>query len=59
MARKGITLVDVILAVISLREQGRRPTPTNVRLELGRGSYSTITRLLRRLALVDTGSGEG
>lgn len=54
MARKGIGLTDVVIAVISLKKQGRRPTPTNVRLEMGKGSFSTITRLLRKLALVDT-----
>ncbi|WP_196304057.1 DNA-binding protein [Ralstonia solanacearum] len=44
---------DVVRACVSLRQQGRRLGPSNVRLELGRGSMTTISRHLRRLALRD------
>jgi hypothetical protein len=49
--RPGITLEDVMEAVQSLRRQGRRVGPVNVRLELGRGGYGTITEHLRTLGL--------
>jgi hypothetical protein len=48
--RKGITRVDVVRACIALIKQGRRIGPTNVRLELGTGSMSTISHHLRTLA---------
>lgn len=48
---KGITIEDVARAAKALKEQGRVAGPFNVRLELGRGSYGTITRLLRELGL--------
>ncbi len=51
--RKGITLVDVVRACISLRKQHRRLGPSNVRLELGRGSMTTISNHLKTLALRD------
>ena len=51
MARKGITSVDVVQAYVALLKQGRKPGPTNLRLELGRGSYTTIAQHLRQLAL--------
>lgn len=47
--RKGITLEDVQAACESLGRQGRKVGPKNVRLELGRGSYETITKHLRAL----------
>lgn len=50
--RPGITLEDVEAAVESLRRQGRRIGPVNVRLELGRGGYGTITEHMRTLGLV-------
>lgn len=53
MGRKGIDLVDVVRACVALNRQGRNLGPTNIRLELGYGSYSSIVRHLRRLALVD------
>lgn len=43
---------DVVRAYTSLLKQRRNPGPFNIRLELGRGSYSTILRHLRMLALV-------
>lgn len=49
--RPGITLEDVKEAVESLKRQGRRVGPINVRLELGRGGYGTITEHLRSLGL--------
>ena len=47
--RPGIQLADVWRACEALRKQGRRIGPTNVRLELGTGSYSTIVKHLRAL----------
>jgi hypothetical protein len=55
MGRKGVSLVDVVRATVALRKQGRVVGPFNLRLELGRGSYSTIGRHIRRLALTHTG----
>lgn len=49
--RPGITLEQVAEAVESLRQQGRRVGPVNVRIELGRGGYGTITAHLRTLGL--------
>lgn len=49
--RKGITPADVVRACVSLIKQRRRIGPQNVRLELGRGSYTTISQHLRLLAL--------
>ena len=49
MARMGITKTDVRTAVISLEQQGRTPSPTNLRLEMGKGSFSTISPLLREV----------
>ncbi|MDM0018035.1 DNA-binding protein [Variovorax saccharolyticus] len=48
---KGISVDDVKKAVEALQRQGRFVGPVNVRLELGRGSYATITRVLRELGL--------
>ncbi len=45
--RPGVSIDDVLQAIDALQKQGRHPGPVNVRLELGRGSYSTITRYLR------------
>lgn len=53
MGRHGITLVDVVRACLALRKQGRKIGPNNIRLELGRGSMTTISGHLRRLALRD------
>jgi hypothetical protein len=47
--RPGVTLDDVRAACLTLQDQGRVIGPTNVRLELGRGSFATITRHLRTL----------
>ncbi|WP_425496046.1 DNA-binding protein [Paraburkholderia agricolaris] len=51
MGREGITPADVVRACVSLRKQRRRMGLRNVRLELGRGSYRTIGKHLRLLAL--------
>jgi hypothetical protein len=51
--RPGITLEDVRAATERLKEQGRLIGPVNVRLELGRGSYSTIQRHLSSLGYVN------
>lgn len=51
MGRKGITCDDVIRAYVALLKQGRTPGPRNLRLELGRGSFTTISQHMRRLAL--------
>lgn len=53
MPKGALTIADVARACVALSKQGRSFGPTNVRLELGRGSYRDITRHLRRLALVD------
>ncbi|WP_181936555.1 DNA-binding protein [Hydrogenophaga borbori] len=53
--RKGITREDVRRACEALNAQGRQIGPTNVRLELGRGSYGTIVRILRELGSVGAG----
>jgi hypothetical protein len=55
MGRNGITAADVARACVALRKQRRTLGPTNVRLELGRGSYRTIVRHLRLLAFRDAG----
>jgi hypothetical protein len=52
MGRRGITGADVVRAYVTLIREGRVAGPTNIRLELGRGSYSTIVSHLKRLALV-------
>ncbi len=52
MGRRGITGADVVRAYVALIREGRVAGPTNIRLELGRGSYSTIASHLKRLALV-------
>jgi predicted nucleotidyltransferase len=53
MGRKGISLADVASACAVLARQRRALGPNNIRLELGRGSFSTIAQHLRRLALVN------
>jgi len=49
LGRPGITLAEVELACAALVRQGRKIGPLNVRLELGKGSYSTIISFLRML----------
>jgi hypothetical protein len=53
MKKPALTLVDVARACVSLHKQRRTFGPTNLRIELGRGSYRDISRYLRRLALID------
>jgi hypothetical protein len=53
MKKPALTLVDVARACVSLHKQRRTFGPTNLRLELGRGSYRDIVRYLRRLAFID------
>lgn len=55
--RPGVTLVDVVRACVVLMQQKRRVGPSNVRSELGRGSMTTISQHLRRLALHDRHRG--
>ncbi|MFN3736777.1 DNA-binding protein [Hydrogenophaga sp.] len=50
--RPGVTLDDVRAACIRLEDEGRFVGAVNVRLELGRGSYTTIQRHLRVLGYV-------
>ena len=57
--KRYVTTVDVLRALVALRKQGRVAGPSNLRLELARGSYSTICRHLRKLALVHTGVRRG
>ena len=51
MGRRGITSVDVLRAYIALLKEGRLPGPSNLRLQLGTGSYTTIAQHVQRLAL--------
>lgn len=57
--RKGISAADVVRACVSLKKQRRKLGPTNVRLELGKGSYRTIVRHLRLLAIREVGNQAG
>jgi hypothetical protein len=50
--RPGISLEDVRLACEQLHLQGRHIGAVNVRLELGRGSYTTIQQHLGTLGHV-------
>lgn len=52
MARPGLSAADVVRAYVALLRQGRLPGPTNLRLELGKGSFSTIAKHIERLAFV-------
>ena len=52
--RPGITLEDVRQACEALKQQGRVIGPTNVRLELGRGSLETVTKHLGTLGYPGT-----
>src|SRR5438034_890315 len=47
MSRIGVDYLDVANAIPKLQAQGKPITGDNVRAELGTGSKSTITRLLR------------
>ena len=47
MARIGVNYLDVVKAIPKLQAEGKAITGDNVRAELGTGSKSTITRLLR------------
>lgn len=49
MSRAGITKKDVATAVSSLRASGKPTTTRVVRLEIGKGSYRTIGKLLDEL----------
>lgn len=51
MGRKGITSADVVQAYVALLKQRRTPSLINLRLQLGWGSYASISHHLRRLAL--------
>lgn len=53
MPRPGISNADVVRAYVELIQRRRRPSLLNLRLQLGRGSYSTIAQRLQRLALVE------
>lgn len=58
MGRPGVSKADVVQAYVALLKQKRQPTLVNVRLEIGRGSYSTIGAHLRSLQLVRPRSNE-
>lgn len=49
MPRHGIDEEDVLRAARELEAEGRIASPTNIRLQLKRGSFSTIQRLLARV----------
>jgi hypothetical protein len=52
MPRPGISGAELVRAYVALQKQRREPTVVNLRLELGKGSYSTIAEKLERLAFV-------
>jgi hypothetical protein len=52
MGRPGVSKAEVVRAYVALKKQQRAPTLLNLRLELGRGSYSTIGAHLASLKLV-------
>jgi hypothetical protein len=54
--RPGVTLDDVRAACARLEKQGRVLSAVNVRLELGRGSFTTLQQHLRTLGNVTPGS---
>jgi len=58
MGRKGVTTAEVVTACVELKRQRRSVGLRNVRLELTRGSYATIARCLRQLALVEVVAGD-
>lgn len=58
MGRKGVTSIDVVTACVELKRQGRAVGVRNLRLELARGSYGTIAKCLRHLALVEILAGD-
>lgn len=58
MGRPGITKEEVAAAVTALRAQGRPTTTRVVRLEVGRGSYATISRFLDALGAKSAGRTE-
>jgi hypothetical protein len=55
MGRPGISKVEVVRAYVSLMRQGREPSLQNLRLEIGRGSFSTIAAHVASLALAQKG----
>jgi len=56
MGRPGISKADVVRAYVSLMKQRREPSLQNLRLEIGRGSYSTIASHVASLALARRGA---
>lgn len=52
--RPGVQLEEVREAAVQLLLEKRFVGPVNIRLELGRGSYTTIQRHLRELGLAPT-----
>lgn len=54
MGRPGISIDAVAAAVERLHRQGRAASPTNVRLEMAHGSYSTLTAHLRALGVQES-----
>lgn len=55
MEQMNVQAADVVRAYVSLLKQRRSPSLLNIRLELGRGSFSTIATQLARLSLVRDG----
>lgn len=55
IGRLGVTKSEVADAVSSLRAQGHPATTRVVRLEIGKGSYSSIGRLLEELGAKNDG----
>lgn len=55
MEQMKVQAADVVRAYVSLLKQRRSPSLLNIRLELGRGSLSTIATQLERLSLIRNG----
>ena len=55
MSRRAISLDDVALAALALRNAGHPITTVNVRRQLGYGSYTTIGRYLHALGAREHG----
>lgn len=51
MGRPGVSKAEVVQAYVALLKQKREPSLLNLRLQLGRGSYSTIAAHVASLKL--------
>jgi hypothetical protein len=58
MGRPGVSKTEVVQAYVALLKQKREPSLLNLRLQLGRGSYSTIGAHVASLKLWRPGKAE-